>query len=95
MYKRVLLLGILTVVAVLALTACGGAAAPTAAPPTAAPQATTAPTAAPSGGASNIKVGLVTDVGGPDDRSFNATAIKGLNDAKAKLGLSPDSKYLV
>ncbi len=74
-------------------------AQPTAAPaqPTAAPaqptKAPEQPTAAPSGPAA-IKVGLVTDVGGPDDKSFNATSIAGLERAVKELGISPDSKYL-
>jgi len=34
-----------------------------------------------------IKVGLVTDIGGLNDRSFNALANKGLQDAKAELGV--------
>jgi basic membrane protein A len=79
------------------LAACAPAATPTAAPtaaatampPTAAP-ATTAPTAAAAG----YKVGLVTDTGGPDDKSFNATAIKGLTSAIKDLNLDPSSKYL-
>jgi basic membrane protein A len=41
-------------------------------------------TAAP---AKKIKVGLVTDIGGLNDRSFNALANKGLNDAKSQLGV--------
>jgi basic membrane protein A len=106
MFKRVLTFTLLAFAFLLALTACGGAAAPTAAPPTTAPQPTTAPpptaapqpttapppTAAPSGG--KLKVGLVTDVGGPDDKSFNATAIKGLNDAVSQGLVDPSSKYL-
>ena len=75
------------------LAACAPAATPTAAPtavpPTAVP-ATTAPTAAAAG----YKVGLVTDTGGPDDKSFNATAIKGLTSAIKDLNLDPSSKYL-
>lgn len=74
---------------------------PTAVPPTTAPQPTTAaatsapqPTAASTGNAANLKVGLVTDTGGPDDKSFNFTAIEGLNRAVKDLGISPDSKYL-
>jgi basic membrane protein A len=43
------------------------------------------------GGASNeaksIKVGLVTDIGGLNDRSFNFLANKGLEDAESKLGI--------
>ena len=38
--------------------------------------------------AKKIKVGLVTDIGGLNDRSFNALANKGLQDAKSKLGIT-------
>ena len=34
-----------------------------------------------------IKVGLVTDIGGLNDRSFNSLANKGLEDAKSQLGV--------
>jgi basic membrane protein A len=34
-----------------------------------------------------IKVGLVTDIGGLNDRSFNALANKGIEDAKSQLGI--------
>jgi basic membrane protein A len=44
----------------------------------------TTSTAAP---AKKIKVGLVTDIGGLNDRSFNALANKGLKDAQAQLGI--------
>jgi basic membrane protein A and related proteins len=37
--------------------------------------------------AKKIKVGLVTDIGGLNDRSFNALANKGLQDAQSKLGV--------
>ena len=36
---------------------------------------------------SDIKVGLVTDTGGVDDKGFNQFSIAGLNDAKDKLGV--------
>ena len=36
--------------------------------------------------AKKIKVGLVTDIGGLNDRSFNALANKGLEDAESELG---------
>ena len=53
---------------------------------------------APGGSSSvdpkTIKVGLVTDVGGPDDKSFNATSIAGMERAVKELGISPESKYL-
>jgi basic membrane protein A and related proteins len=45
----------------------------------------TASTEAPAG--KKIRVGLVTDIGGLNDRSFNALANKGLNDAKSQLGV--------
>jgi basic membrane protein A len=46
---------------------------------------TTTEAAAPAG--KKIKVGLVTDIGGLNDRSFNALANKGLEDAKSQLGV--------
>jgi len=52
----------------------------TAVPPTAAPQE------------SALKVGMVTDMGGIDDRSFNATSWKGVSDAIDGLGI--DGRYL-
>ncbi|MBI5298120.1 MAG: BMP family ABC transporter substrate-binding protein [Chloroflexi bacterium] len=72
-------------VATMILTACG--AKPTAAPaePTAAP---VEPTAAPVA----IKVGQVTDLGGIDDKSFNATAYAGVEKAAADFGIT--GKYL-
>jgi basic membrane protein A len=46
---------------------------------------TTSTAAQPAG--KKIKVGLVTDIGGLNDRSFNALANKGLQDAKSELGV--------
>ena len=40
--------------------------------------------------ASDVKVGLVTDIGGLNDRSFNFLANKGLEEAKAKYGVADD-----
>jgi basic membrane protein A and related proteins len=40
-----------------------------------------------SSGSNAIKVGLVTDTGGVDDKGFNQFSIVGLNDAKDKLGV--------
>ena len=52
---------------------------------------TTAPatTAEPTGGAAGegLKIGLVTDIGGLDDRSFNFLANKGLQRAEDELGV--------
>jgi basic membrane protein A len=47
-----------------------------------APASTSAAAAKPK-----IKVGLVTDIGGLNDRSFNALANKGLQDAQKQLGI--------
>ena len=72
----------LLIVAAFVMTACGTAATevPTEAPATEAPPA-------PS-----IKVCQVTDTGGIDDKSFNATAWKGVEDAMSALGV--EGKYL-
>ncbi len=73
---------------------------PTKAPePTAAPAATTAPeaTKAPEATAAAqpagwLSVGQVTDLGGIDDKSFNATAWAGVQKAEKELGVT--GKYL-
>ncbi|MCL5950640.1 MAG: BMP family ABC transporter substrate-binding protein [Chloroflexi bacterium] len=59
-----------------------------------APAPTPAPTSAPptKAAVSALKVALVTDIGGIDDKSFNTTAWKGVQDAQAKLGIQ--AKYL-
>jgi basic membrane protein A len=44
------------------------------------------------GGDSTFKVCQVTDAGGIDDKSFNATAWKGIQDAEEELGI--EAKYL-
>lgn len=50
------------------------------------------PTAAPTTAAPKISVCQITDTGGIDDKSFNATAWKGVQDAVTQLGVS--GKYL-
>src|SRR5512143_1546620 len=76
--KKLYTLMALVLLASMLMTACG--TAPTAAPATQAP-------ATPK-----IKVGEVTDLGGVDDKSFNASAWKGVQDAMSQLGV--DGKYL-
>ncbi|HEX9018981.1 MAG TPA: BMP family ABC transporter substrate-binding protein [Anaerolineaceae bacterium] len=74
-----------TTAAAPAATATTAPAAPTATTAAApAATATTAATTAPA--AAKIKGCLVTDVGGINDKSFNASAWKGLTDAQTKLG---------
>jgi basic membrane protein A and related proteins len=50
-------------------------------------------TAAATPAAKKIKVGLVTDIGGLNDRSFNALANKGLMDSEKQLGV--DGRVLI
>lgn len=81
--------------AALAFTACAAPAAPAApaAGEAAAPaEAGSAEAAAP---ASDLKVGLVTDVGRINDRSFNQSAWDGVQQAAQELGLAEDNvKYI-
>ncbi len=88
MSKRIIALAVLAFAVVLLLSACGGGAtAPTPVPPTTAPS--TQPTAAP---AAKIKVGLVTDTGGVNDKSFNQSAWEGVQKAAKDMGF--DAKFI-
>ncbi len=101
----------LLLVSVLALSACGGKATPTQAPAEEKPAATEAPaqmpaekpteapapTEAPKAeeGKKDFKIGLVTDVGRINDRSFNQSAWEGVKLAAKELGLPEDNiKYI-
>lgn len=76
MFKKLYLVVAVLIMASMALAACQPAA-----------------TSAPGGQTtSKIKVCQVTDVGGIDDKSFNATAWKGVEDAMKELGV--EGKYL-
>lgn len=81
MFKRTMLLVFLALTAIAVLAAC-------------APAATPAPTAAPTAAstAAKLKVAFVTDIAGIDDKSFNQTSWKGVQDAMAKLGV--EGKFL-
>ncbi len=76
MFKKLYLVVAVLIIASMALSACQQAATP-------APQEPTTP---------KIKVCQVTDTGGIDDKSFNATAWKGVEDAMKELGV--EGKYL-
>ncbi|HVM71914.1 MAG TPA: BMP family ABC transporter substrate-binding protein [Anaerolineales bacterium] len=102
MKKMSVVLTILVAVAFV-LSACGPAATTAApAPATQAPAPATqapAPTAtqppaptATQAPAAKLKIGEVTDLGGVNDKSFNASAWKGVQDAMAQLGV--DGKFL-
>jgi basic membrane protein A and related proteins len=86
---------VLVVLAML-LSACQTAATPTAeavVEPTVAPATEVPATEAPVEEApAVVKVCQVTDMGGIDDKSFNATAYKGVEDAVTELGV--EGKYL-
>ena len=98
--KKFYTLMAIVLVASMFLSACGSAAtpAPTAMPaPTQAPAPTTAPapaataampaatTASTTG--TSISVGMVTDTGGIDDKSFNALSWAGVQEAITQLGV--------
>jgi len=90
--KKAYTLMAIVLLASMILTACGGAVTPApteapAAPATQAPTQFVPPTTAPK-----IKIGEVTDLGGVDDKSFNALGWKGVTDAMSQLGV--DGKYL-
>ena len=77
---RKYLLASLSILAILSLlVGCGPK--PTEAPPT---QEVAEPTTPPE---EPLKIGLVTDMGGIDDKSFNATSWKGMEMAKEELGV--------
>lgn len=93
--KKLYTLTALVLLASMVLTACGAPAATTEAPPPAAPAATQAPAATVAPAATTapaFNVGEVTDLGGVDDKSFNASGWKGIQDAIAQLGVG--GKYL-
>ena len=73
--------------------AATAAPAPTTAPaPTAAPKPTDAPK--PTEAPKKIKIGLVTDVGSLDDKSFNASAWAGVQRAMKEMGDKVEAKAI-
>ena len=85
MSKKVYPFLALLILAAMVLSACATPAAPTTAP-----QATTAPQ--PTEEAKpKLKIGLVTDTGGVNDKSFNQSAWAGVQKAAQEFGL--DAKY--
>ena len=78
----------------LMVSACSSAATPapasvaptTAASPSAPASAGSAPASAPASAASTLKIGMVTDVGTLDDKSFNEATWAGTQDGAAAIG---------
>jgi basic membrane protein A and related proteins len=83
--RPVLLIGLAVAVALLTLAGCGSDDEEPTGAATTAEEAGGATTAAPAG--EGIRVGLVTDIGGLDDRSFNFLANRGLEQAERELGV--------
>ena len=77
--KKKLLAVLMTAAMVLSLVACGGKEA--------APEAPAATEEAAPAEAVDLKVGLVTDLGGVEDQSFNQSAWEGLQKAAADFGV--------
>ena len=96
MSKKLISLIAFLLVFSLVLAACGGQATPTEAPPPpeepAEPAEPEAPPEEPAEPEVVFKACEVTDVGGIDDKSFNATAWKGIEDSIAEWGI--EGKYL-
>jgi basic membrane protein A and related proteins len=86
---RAILIALILVVGSVAVAACGSDDNSSTSTSGGAAAGSTSTAAA----AKKIKVGLVTDIGGLNDRSFNALANKGLNDAKSQLGI--DGRVLI
>jgi basic membrane protein A len=92
MSKKLYSLLALLIAAAFVLAACGPAPTPTAAPEEATEAPVVEDTEAPPAEPVAFKACQVTDVGGIDDKSFNATAWKGIEDAIAQLGV--EGQYL-
>ena len=82
---RAILIALILAVGSFAVAACGSSDNNTSS--SSAPAAGSTSTAAKPAG-KPIKVGLVTDIGGLNDRSFNALANKGMQDAEKQLGVT-------
>src|SRR5438309_9623174 len=81
--KRLLTIGL---VFGLVVAACGGVASPSASP---SPSTSTPASASPTASATPaLKIGMVTDSGQLEDRSFNEFSWKGVQDGAAEVGVT-------
>jgi basic membrane protein A and related proteins len=92
MHKLFSLTMVLLIVAGLVLSACQAPAAPPATQAPAQPAATTKPVEPAKPAEKPFRVGLVTDVGKVDDKSFNQSAWEGVQQAASELGA--EVKYI-
>ena len=95
MQKKLVLIISLLLVASIALAACQTPTPPPVSeeqPPTNPPVSEEQTITTPPVTEEKVKVCQITDTGGIDDKSFNATAWKGIEDAVAQLGV--EGKYL-
>ena len=83
--KKKLLAVLMAATMVLSLVACGGKEEPAAEAPATEEAGEAAEEAAPA--AADLKVGLVTDLGGVEDQSFNQSAWEGLQRAAEDFGV--------
>lgn len=99
--KKRLIAGVMAASMALSLAACGSSSSSSASTTAAAETKASAETSAAAEGttaaaaakdASDIKVGIVTDVGGVNDGSFNQSSWEGLQKAQADLGIQ--AQYL-
>jgi basic membrane protein A len=77
MRKRTIIAALLGVAVLLGLAACGGGGN----------GETTAATEQETTAGTELRIGMVTDIGGLNDRGFNALAYKGLQQAETQLGV--------
>jgi basic membrane protein A and related proteins len=84
---RAILIALTLAVGGFAVAACGSSD-DNGSTSTGAAASTTGGTTSTAAAGKKIKVGLVTDIGGLNDRSFNALANKGLQDAEKQLGIT-------
>jgi len=81
--KKLYFVTVALIVAAMILAACAPAATST-------PAATEAPTAVPTEAPVALKVGVVTDVGQLEDKSFNQASYEGAKAAAEKMGAGFD-----
>jgi len=86
--KKKILAALLCATMAVSMMACGSASDTASNTDTAAESSEAGADAEATADASEFKIGLVTDVGGVNDQSFNQSAWEGLQEAESKLGVT-------